>query len=473
MFAKLRVCQSAQQSAFAERFSVLETVARGYRSLPDIVRRMLMWRFESLELRNFRSYEYLSLELGDRLTVLTGVNGAGKTAILDALKVILSVPVGVFGYKSFGLKKEDARIAPQLENSGRVAQAEPHYPITITTKLVCGGERFEVTRSLGGPKRKTSGANSEFRKFCESLKEELVEDASTKVAPILAAYGVERLVKEIPRKSEVPTSRLSAYDNVLDPRSDLNQLSSYIEYLDSQRLDALSAEETLTDNADAQQLKSIFDSCNSILKPTGWGKARWDRKVKSVVLTHPEHGTLPLSQMATGTKICAGLALDIATRMGRLNPHLSGEDLRVQTPGIVLIDEVDMHLHPSWQRKVLTTLMDTFPAVQFIVTTHSPLVIANASTEAVRILENGRVRTPEYAEGLDMEAIVEHIQGVDPTPETPNRQVLQQYMALVHSGKGSSEEAQNLRELIENSLGGPDLVPELLEADAYLFLGDA
>lgn len=232
-----------------------------------------------------------------------------------------------------------------------------------------------------------------------------------KTAPLLAAYGVERLVKEIPRKASVPTSRLSAYDNVLDPRSDLNQLSSYIEYLDAQRLDALSADESLKTNADAQQLQSIFDSCNSILEPTGWGNARWDRKAKSVVLTHKQHGTLPLSLMATGTKICAGLALDIATRMGRLNPHLSGEELRCQTPGIVLIDEVDMHLHPSWQRKILPTLLETFPAVQFIVTTHSPLVIANAETASVRALVDNEVHTPEYAQGLDIETVIERVQG--------------------------------------------------------------
>ena len=431
---------------------------------------MSEWRFENLEIENFRNYEQFSLDFHERLTVLTGVNGAGKTAVLDALKVILSVPVGVFGYQAVGIKRDDARLAPQLGNSNRVSQVEPHYPVSIKAAVVCGDKRFEVIRSLNGPRRKTVGANSEFRKYCELLKDELIEDSSAKTAPLLAVYGVERLVKEIPRIASVPTSRLSAYDNVLDPRSDLNQLSSYIEYLDSQRLDALSADESLERNADAQQLQSIFDSCNSILEPTGWGNARWDRKAKSVVLTHAQHGTLPLSLMATGTKICAGLALDIASRMGRLNPHLSGEELRRQTPGIVLIDEVDMHLHPSWQKRILPTLMETFPAVQFIVTTHSPMVIANAETASIRALKDNKAYTPEYAQGLDIEKVIEHIQGADPTPDTANRRMLNEYMALVHAGKGNSTEARELRQWIQELLGNTDLVPELLEADAYLFL---
>ncbi|OIR46044.1 AAA family ATPase [Corynebacterium sp. NML130628] len=433
---------------------------------------MSEWRFETLELENFRNYERFSLDFHERLTVLTGVNGAGKTAVLDALKVILSVPVGVFGYQAVGIKRDDARLAPQLGNSNRVSQVEPHYPVSVKAAVVCGDDRFDVFRSLNGPRRKTVGANSEFRKYCELLKDELIEDSSAKTAPLLAVYGVERLVKEIPRKASVPTSRLSAYDNVLDPRSDLNQLSSYIEYLDAQRLDALSADESLETNADAQQLQSIFDSCNSILEPTGWGNARWDRKAKSVVLTHEQHGTLPLSLMATGTKICAGLALDIASRMGRLNPHLSGEALRHHTPGIVLIDEVDMHLHPSWQKKILPTLLETFPAVQFIVTTHSPMVIANAETASVRALKDNKAHTPEHAQGLDIEKVIEHIQGVDPTPDTANRRMLNEYMALVHAGKGNSAEARELRQRIEELLGSSDLVPELLEADAYLFLED-
>ncbi|QPK79188.1 AAA family ATPase [Corynebacterium lizhenjunii] len=432
---------------------------------------MVAWRIGSLELRNFRNYESLELDFEDRLTVLTGKNGAGKTSILDALKVILSIPVGVFEHKSFNLSREDARIAPQLGNNERVSQAEPHYPVSVGARLIAGEKTFDLTRTLEARGR-TKGPNSEFRKFCEDLKNELQEVGSTTEAPILAAYGVERLVKEIPKKSAVPTSRLAAYENVLDPRSDLNQLSAYIEYLDEQRLDALSAGEDPDEDANIRQLKSIFDSCNEVLKPTGWGNARWDRKVKSVVLTHEDYGTLPLSFLATGTKICAGLALDIATRMGRLNPHLSGEELRKQTPGIVLIDEVDMHLHPEWQRKIIDSLLSTFPAVQFIVSTHSPLVISSAPTGSIRILDNNTVRTPEFSQGLKVEKVINEIQGADPNPDTPNRELLSRYMEMVHAGDGRTDEARKLRERLENELGGIDLVPELADADAYLFFDE-
>ena len=118
----------------------------------------------------------------------------------------------------------------------------------------------------------------------------------------------------------------------------------------------------------------------------------------------------------------------------------------------------------------MPTLLETFPAVQFIVTTHSPLVIANAETASVRALVDNEAHTPEYAQGLDIETVIERVQGVDPTPDTANRRMLTTYMEMVHAGQGNSEEALGLRRRIEESLGGLDLVPELLEADAYLFL---
>ena len=88
------------------------------------------------------------------------------------------------------------------------------------------------------------------------------------------------------------------------------------------------------------------------------------------------------------------IASDIAYRMAVLNPHLL-DKVTEETDGIVLIDEIDMHLHPSWQRKVIDSLHKTFPKVQFILTTHSPTVLTNVPKENIRILDNGEIYTPD------------------------------------------------------------------------------
>ena len=60
-----------------------------------------------------------------------------------------------------------------------------------------------------------------------------------------------------------------------------------------------------------------------------------------------------------------------------------------ETEGIVLIDEVDLHLHPTWQQRIIGDLKEIFPKVQFIVTTHAPAVISTVKSEIIILLNDG------------------------------------------------------------------------------------
>ena len=93
------------------------------------------------------------------------------------------------------------------------------------------------------------------------------------------------------------------------------------------------------------------------------------------MVEHPEYGRLPLSSLSDGVRNMIALIADIAHRCARLNPHLSEEAAR-QTPGVLLIDEVDMHLHPRWQQLVVDLLRKAFPSLQIILSTHSPHVLS-------------------------------------------------------------------------------------------------
>lgn len=99
---------------------------------------------------------------------------------------------------------------------------------------------------------------------------------------------------------------------------------------------------------------------------------------------------IPVNQLSDGYKSTISLVADIAYRMAVLNPQLL-EDVCEETDGIVLIDEVDLHLHPEWQQRILADLMAIFPKVQFIVTTHAVPVISSAKSENLRILKNYQI----------------------------------------------------------------------------------
>ena len=121
---------------------------------------------------------------------------------------------------------------------------------------------------------------------------------------------------------------------------------------------------------------------------------------------------MPINQLSDGYKSTISLVADIAYRMAVLNPQLLGS-VCSQTDGIVLIDEVDLHLHPEWQQQILADLTAIFPKVQFIVTTHAPAVISSVEQECVRVLHNNQIDLPALETyGRDTNGILRAVMGV-------------------------------------------------------------
>lgn len=167
------------------------------------------------------------------------------------------------------------------------------------------------------------------------------------------------------------------------------------------------------------------------------------------------------------------MVIDIASRIARANPHLGGTELLEDTPGIVLIDEVDLHLHPQWQQRIVPALTRTFPKVQFIVTTHSPQVLSTVPAESIRILnEDGTVGKVDYSEGLRSDIVLRKILSTDPEPDLEINRKLDKYMRLVDAGEGLSEEAKLLRRELNDHFGGVTNAPELATADASMVFYD-
>jgi predicted ATP-binding protein involved in virulence len=115
--------------------------------------------------------------------------------------------------------------------------------------------------------------------------------------------------------------------------------------------------------------------------------------------------------LSDGQRIMLSLIGDLVRRASYLNPDF-GDQVLEQTPGVVLIDELDLHLHPKWQRRIIDDLKRTFPSVQFITTTHSPQLIGEALPTEIRVLENGKAYSTDHSLGLDSSRVLEEIQGV-------------------------------------------------------------
>lgn len=198
-------------------------------------------------------------------------------------------------------------------------------------------------------------------------------------------------------------------------------------------------------------LTAVGQAVDIALTPSGWHGLEWDFAEDTIVAHHDEFGRLPVDTLSDGIRNMIGLVADIAHRSARLNPHL-GESAAIGTPGIVLIDEVDMHLHPQWQQVVLQSLEKAFPLIQFIVTTHSPQVLTTVRKENIRIFlrdEHGMWTAGEPAtsplahESGDALAL---IMGTHPRPDAPAiLPDLHAYEQLARAGQGNSEEAREIQ----------------------------
>jgi len=120
---------------------------------------------------------------------------------------------------------------------------------------------------------------------------------------------------------------------------------------------------------------------------------------------------LEVSQLSAGEKSLFALVSDIARRLAIANPK--SEDPLKEGGGIVIIDEIDLHLHPRWQRKIVRKLTETFPKLQFIITTHSPLILGSIRSENIRLLDDGQVYSVPETYGQNVGLIIKKIMGVE------------------------------------------------------------
>ena len=163
--------------------------------------------------------------------------------------------------------------------------------------------------------------------------------------------------------------------------------------------------------------------------------------------------SLPLRYFSDGIKAMLSMTADIAYRIALLNPNLGGEAMR-ETPGIVLIDEIDMHLHPSWQRKILASLKKVFPRIQFIVTTHAPAVLANVPRENIIVFSEGKAYPPaEHTYGRDVNTILRDVMGTEVRPQEVMEKKALFYKAL---DEGDFSAAEKQLGVLEKILGQSD-----------------
>jgi predicted ATP-binding protein involved in virulence len=403
-------------------------------------------RIDRLIIRNFKGFEERELSFGRPLNapehakgsvhLVIGENGTGKTSVLDALAVALGVwHLGIGGQGARGILKNEVRVAAS-DGNGRV-EFDEQLPVKIDATGEIGGTPlhwFREVRALGG--QTLRGGASEALQQIRMMAADARGGQEGVILPLIAYYGAGRLWKEpnvsrkVGKAAAKKTVRFAVYKNCLDSRCRARDLNKWLldHDWDSYQIGEEDPGYTLT--------KRAILACLP-----GARKLRFAPKRGEVVVDFKDRNEQPFSNLSDGQRNMLALVGDLAVKAVKLNHKQCGEEVLRMTPGVVLIDEIDLHLHPTWQRVVLENLRTTFPNLQFIATTHSPFVVQSLREDELVPLDGQPV--PETG-NLGIEAIAKGLMGVSHPEVSPRygemKDVAKDYLATLEEAALSPEE---------------------------------
>lgn len=408
-------------------------------------------QIQSFSLKNIGQFQDLSVSLAptqdypSNITVFIGNNGSGKTSLLKSVTTALTWFVARLKHdKSNGTPIPESVIL----NTANAAAVEINVNDQNLQQQI-QAYTWRITKNRTARKAEFSTYLSELNQLTDYYKQWLGDDDQSSL-PLIAFYPVERSVIDIPLKIREKHQflQIDGYDNALNNAVDFrrffewfrdredveNELASQVnDYADilKEELELVASLKNLnknkTDYKDFENLKNKLDKIINALEANNrqdvatkdlqleavrqaiytfipeFSNLRVRRKPRLHMSVDKNNKTLNVNQLSQGEKSLMALVGDIARRLAMMNPKL---DNPLHGKGIILIDEIDMHLHPQWQRSIIQRLQTTFPNCQFILTTHSPLVISDTQNILVYDLDGQEVNALPSLYGQDANTVL-------------------------------------------------------------------
>ncbi|MEG4531847.1 AAA family ATPase [Microcoleus sp. D2_18a_D3] len=404
-------------------------------------------KVKRLKMNSFRGISDLTLEFDtDEPTVFIGINGVGKSSILECLAILLS-------WLTKRIQTPNSNGRSFNEDDIKKGCKETHNEITISIndwEVV-----WSLTKVSKGRSKDTSSNLGELKRVVDRIHSEL-EANSYAALPLAVYYPTNRAVLDIPLKIRTKHSfeQITAYDEILTGgQIDFRRFFEW--FRDREDLENELRLNNTNEYRD-RELKAVRYAIANLLD--GWSNLRVRRSPLRMTV-NKEGDELIVNQLSDGEKCLLALAGDLARRLAIANPNPDCNPL--EGSGVVLIDEIELHLHPKWQRAIIPNLKKTFPNCQFIITTHSPQVISDLKwVHLLRSTSEGIAidRVPSF--GKDSNRILETLMG---TPERPQqiRESLRELFRLIDNGELG--EARQFRQELAHRMGEED--PEFVRAD--------
>lgn len=427
-------------------------------------------RIDRLVLRNFRMFADAPFEFprpanglddSGAFHLLIGENGSGKTTILDAAAVALGVwlervPDTVLANSRRPLRPQDKRIV-DVQGGDRRQFQQVQEPMSIhATGTVLGKAGSTWGPDLRVGSQRASHASS--KDVLDAIKSayQQIGRGEHVLLPVIAYYGAGRawLPHNDRRRKKPKANRWEAFYDCLNERIRVADIRQWFQ-------------REFIENANRQgRFRPGFEVVRrAVLAAIPGAEDLWYDGDSEEIALSIAGNSQPFGNLSAGQRVMLALVADLAIRMVTQNNFLVDPDelaasndalpkVLAQTPGVVLIDEVDVHLHPTWQRRVCADLRKVFPKVQFLGTTHSPQVIGSARPEEIiRLLPDGTYEQAAQSYGMDTNWILEVLMGADKEEPAIKRRVADIFDQI---GNGALDDAERIVAELQRQIGNSE-----------------
>lgn len=359
-------------------------------------------RIEKVRIQNFKGIEELNLELNDRLNIFIGDNGSGKTAVLEALRTAAgSLFIGV----------RDVSTKAISNNEIAYRNEEYQFPVEIRAQGIVNNDAIEWSRERNSLKGRTTTKNAQPISQIGRYLDNSVRRGEEIKLPLISYFSTGRLFLHTQDRKKYKNStskeigsRLRGYRQSFDAKSNFKRFTDWFRSKEMSQIQKNEQDILLT--LVKQAITDTLPDCRKVYydfdPDTGRG----------LTVELNDGRVLPFNYLSDGLRSFLAMIADIAHRCVLLNPFLKENALK-ETRGIVLIDELDLHLHPSWQKIVVKSLLNTFPNIQFIASTHSPFIIQETDLKQLFILKDCQLEKVASGTNFSIEDIAEILQGTD------------------------------------------------------------
>ena len=411
-------------------------------------------KFSTLTLNNFRAFKHIDLSFHPKLTVLAGINGSGKTTLLDAYAIMLS---RIVSYIEDGkINKNTIRI-----NDSDIQNGENRAKIS----LINGDElAFSINKSRKGIFSLEKDDVQHAKKYAETIQQRIENSRTQATVPVFIYYQTQRTVIDFPKRIRTAHKfdLVETYDNSLNGEINFRLFFEWF-----REREDLENEIRLRQNMNYRdgQLNAVREALTKFLPHITDIQIR---RIGEQAMIAKENGReISINQLSDGANNLFASIGDLARRLAMANPM--GNDPLLGN-GIVLIDELELHLHPKWQREIIRKLPKVFPNIQFVVSTHSPQIISEVAAESLYVLNwNKKSNQPECTKpvrslGLNTADVLSEIMDSRIINQEFDDKVEEVYQYIEQE---QWEEAERTLEDLEKQYGE---LPELLRASSYLMM---